>query len=68
MSEPPQPDRKPGKGVKPSPIGLAIMASGLFCFGIGLVILGFVKLGFWLFCVPVGALMIYGGFKTALKA
>ena len=55
-------------GNKLSPIGLAVMASGLFCIGIGLVIMGFVKRGFWLFGIPIGVAMIYAGFKTAMKA
>jgi len=65
MNLPPQRNQGPPK---PSPIGLAIMASGLFVIGIGLVVMGFVRLGFWLFGVPVGLAMIYAGFKTAMKA
>ena len=58
------PKRRP----KPSPIGLAIMASGMFVIGIGLVVMGFVRRGYWLLGIPVGAAMIYAGFKTAMKA
>lgn len=59
---------QPKKDNKPSPIGLAIMASGLFCIGIALAIMGLVKHGWWLCGVPVGLAMIYAGFKTAMKA
>lgn len=44
------------------------MAAGMFVIGIALVVVGFVRLGGWLFGVPVGAAMIYAGFKTAMKA
>ena len=54
--------------MKKSPIGLAIMAAGLFVIGIALVIVGFVRLGFWLLGVPVGVAMIWAGYKTAMKA
>lgn len=44
------------------------MAAGMFVIGIALVIGGLVLRGFWLLGVPFGALMIYAGFKTAMKA
>ena len=67
MTLPGRQNEKPESAGKGSPIGLAIMASGLFVIGIGLVVMGFVRLGFWLFGIPIGLLMIYAGFKTAMK-
>lgn len=61
-------ETEPNKPLKPSPIGLAIMASGLIAIGLGLVIMGFVRRGWWMLGIPVGTLMLYGGFKTAMKA
>ncbi len=56
------------KDLKPSPIGLALMASGLIVIGLGLVIMGLVRRGWWLAGVPVGGLLLYAGFKTAMKS
>lgn len=68
MTSPNQHKQQPTKPPQPSPIGLAIMASGLFVIGIGLVVMGFVRLGWWLLGILIGALMIYAGFKTAMKS
>lgn len=54
--------------IKPSPVGLAVMASGLIVIGLGLVIMGFVRRGWWMSGIPVGAGMLFAGFKTAMKA
>ena len=58
----------PNRPIKPSPIGLAVMAAGMVVIGIALVIMGFVRGGWWWFGIPVGVAMIYAGFKTALKS